>query len=765
MPAPTDRNRLDEEASPYLQAHADNPVHWQPWDDLALEAAEERDVPIFLSIGYAACHWCHVMAEESFEDESVAAQLNEHFVPVKLDREERPDIDSIYMTVCQVTNRAGCGWPLSVWLTPDGDPFYVGTYFPPESRQGQPGFADLLDRLAREWRENREELESRGRQWMAAARGQLESTPAPAQEPPGSDLLETAASHLVQRADRTYGGFGTGQKFPQPSRLDLLAFAASRTSNQDAETVMVETLDAMLQGGLRDHLAGGFHRYCVDREWVVPHFEKMLYDNGTIPRSLLNGFQLTGQQRYADAVEESFEFLRGALGHGNGGFYSTLDARSPPPGHAEGAGRGVEGAYYVWTPETVEQAIRENVGLASERDQVTTDGPDPDLLTDLVMDRFGITQAGNFEGETVLTLATTVSDLAREYELDEETVTRSLTTGEQRLLAAREERPAPPRDEKILAGWNGLVIDALAEGSLVLGADRYATWATEALEFLRETLWDGQRLWRRYKAPGSERGTSAESPGDTRSDGTETVAKRSTDTETSSLEEAPPGVKGRGMLEDYAFLANGALSVYQTTGSIEALSFALDLTRAMKDRFWDPERGTLFYTPIDGDQLPVRPQELADRSTPSSTGVAVQVFLAMDAFAPDADFDGVAERVLRTHAETLQDNPMNHASLVQAAEIQTNGHLEITIAAESIPAAWRSTIGARYLPDRLLAPRPATESGLDAWLETLGHEEAPPIWANRETRDGPTGYICRTACSPPVTALDELVEWIDEYTL
>ena len=732
MPAPTERNRLDEEASPYLQAHAENPVNWQPWDEAALTAADERDVPIFLSIGYSACHWCHVMAEESFEDQAIAERLNQDFVPIKLDREERPDIDSIYMTVCQLVNQSGCGWPLSVWLTPEGHPFYVGTYFPKETSHGRPGFGDLLADISEEWESNREALVSRGRQWMQAARSELESTGKPSSEPLGSDLLETAGKTLVQRADPDHGGFGGGQKFPQPSRLELLAWAAHRGGVPDAEAVLVQTLDAMADGGLRDHLGGGFHRYCVDREWTVPHFEKMLYDNAGVARAFLTGYSLTGDDRYADVAAETFEFVGEELRHPEGAFYSTLDARSTPPGEGEDVpGRGVEGAFYVWTPEDVTAAVQteEGTGAASE----TPDDPDPTLLEELVTARFGITQAGNFEGRTVLTIVEPIEALAESFDEDPATVEALLSIAEERLRAYRETRPRPPRDEKILAGWNGLMIDALAQGALVLGSEQYARWAADALEFIEARLWDGAQLHRRFMSP--EAG-----------DGAEAV-----------------GVKGDGVLEDYAFLARGALSVYEVTGSLDALAFALELSRTIRSQFWDPERGTLFYTPASGEELPVRPQELADQATPSSTGVALQVLLAMDAFAPGETFDTIVSRVLDTHTDRIQDSPMQHPSLVMAAEMYGQGHLEVAIAADQVPPPWMELLGSRYLPDRLLAPRPPSESEVESWVDQLGVESVPPIWAGREARSGPTAYVCRQACSPPVTDLDGLEEWIEEY--
>ncbi|MEF8980056.1 MAG: DUF255 domain-containing protein, partial [Haloarculaceae archaeon] len=329
MTDPARRNRLDEEESPYLRQHADNPVNWQPWGETAREAASERDVPIFLSVGYAACHWCHVMEEESFEDEGVAELLNESFVPVKVDREERPDVDRIYQTICQRVTGQG-GWPLSAWLTPDGRPFYVGTYFPKDPMRGRPGFVQLLQDIRDAWTDpaEREKLEDRADQWTGAIEGELEEVPDQPGDAPGSDTLDMAAQAAVRGADREHGGWGRGQKFPQTGRLHVLGRAHNRAGQEGYRAVVEETLDAMADGGLYDHVGGGFHRYTTDREWVVPHFEKMLYDNAEIPRAFLAGYQLTGKKRYAEVVEETFAFLGRELQHPEGGFYSTLDARS-----------------------------------------------------------------------------------------------------------------------------------------------------------------------------------------------------------------------------------------------------------------------------------------------------------------------------------------------------------------------------------------------------------------------------------------------------
>jgi hypothetical protein len=692
----TGRNRLDEEASPYLRQHADNPVHWQPWDDRALAEARERDVPIFLSVGYSACHWCHVMAEESFEDEGVAELLNENFVPIKVDREERPDLDSVYQTICQMVTGNG-GWPLSVWLTPEGKPFYVGTYYPRRSRGGRPGFVDLLRNITGSWADDRDEIENRADQWTAAIRDQLEETPEQPGEIPDSEALDAATRAAVHAADREHGGFGSsGPKFPHPGRIHMLLRAHARSGRDEPLSVAVETLDAMANGGLYDHVGGGFHRYATDREWIVPHFEKMLYDNAELPRAFLAGYQATGRDRYAEVARETFAFVERELTHPEGGFFSTLDARS----------EGVEGKFYVWTPDSVGEALAD------------------ETTASLFRDRYGVTAGGNFEGETVLTVSESVEDLAEAYDLAADAVRDRLAEARDRLFEARSERPRPARDEKVIASWNGLMMSAFAAGARVLDPT-YAEPAASALAFVRDRLWDpdAERLARRYK------------DGD---------------------------VKGGGYLEDYAFLARGAFDLYQATGDPDHLGFALDLARVVESEFWDAEAGTLYFTPQSGESLVARPQELYDQSTPSSLGVATQLLLDLDHFVAHDRFRDAAERVLETHASRVRGSPLEHVSLVLAADDHATGAPELTVAADSLPEPWRETFAGRYLPGVVLSVRPPTDDELASWLDELDLADAPPIWAGREARDDePTVYACRSfTCSPPSHDPAAALDWL-----
>jgi uncharacterized protein YyaL (SSP411 family) len=705
---PTRRNRLDEAASPYLRQHADNPVHWQPWDETALEAARERDVPIFLSIGYSACHWCHVMAEESFEDPAVADLLNESFVPIKVDREERPDVDAVYMEVCQLVTGGG-GWPLSAWLTPEGEPFYVGTYFPTESppNRNVPGFRDLLERIASSWADpdQRREMESRADQWTAALTDRLESTPGPDERgtAPGVGIVDEAAAGALRSVDDEFGGFGrSGPKFPTPTRLEVLLSSYARSGREAAFEAAVGALDAMADGGMYDHLGGGFHRYATDRKWRVPHFEKMLYDNAELVRLYADAHRLTGTDRYAEVVRDTVAFVDRELRHPDGGYRASLDARSD----------GEEGTFYVWTPDQVAAAV------------------DDDRAAAVFCDRYGVTDRGNFEGSTVLHYAAPVADVAADHDLSVDETRDLLATAEERAFAAREERRRPARDDKVLAGWNGLAISGLANAAVAFPDDGvdYAGRARDALEFVRDRLW-----------------TAGDGDAPVR------LARHAIDGD----------VVGRGYLEDYAYLARGAVDLYGATGDVDALGDALALARSIVTDFYDADRGTLYSTPAGGEALVARPQERADQSTPSSLGVAARVLARLDGFAPD-DFGAVVDDVLATHANEVRASPVEHGSLALAAAERAGATLEVTIAADDLPAAWRATLAETYLPGAVVARRPPTETGLADWLDRLGVDEAPPVWAGREARDGPTAYACENfTCSPPLSDLSEALSWFD----
>jgi uncharacterized protein YyaL (SSP411 family) len=570
-----------------------------------------------------------------------------------------------------------------------------------------PAFPDLLNDIAETWNdpEERPDLLERAEQWSAAIENDVHDTPSPGEAAPDESLLALAADTAVRAADDQYGGWGRGQgsKFPQPSRLQILLRAAERRESDEYERVLTSTLDAMASGGLVDHVGGGFHRYCTDQTWTVPHFEKMLYDNAEITRGFLAGYQFTDNDRYATVARRALEFVERELTHPDGGFFSTLDAQSETP-----EGETEEGAFYVWTPDQVQDAI------------------DDELTATLVCECFGITDAGNFEGSTVLTISSYMDELADSHDLDIAEVRSRVQTGRDRLFEVRGERPRPARDEKILAGWNGLMVSAFAEAETVLDSD-FGETAENALAFLRDRLWDSEenRLHRRWK------------------DGDAGIA---------------------GYLEDYAFLARGALDLFQATGDVGALAFALDLAEVIESEFWDPADETLYFTPTSGDDLVARPQEVTDQSTPSSLGVAVETLLSLDHFTDHDRFGSIATAVLTTHANTVEGNPMEHSSLALAAGRRATGSHELTLVASEPPESWTQTLAETYLPASLVAWRPTSEDEMASWRSTLGLDEVPPIWADRTmVDDEPTVYACRNfTCSPPRHSLQAALEWEPE---
>lgn len=449
-------NRLIHESSPYLLQHAHNPVDWFPWGDEAFAQAKELDRPIFLSVGYSACHWCHVMEHESFEDVGIAQLLNDNFVSIKVDREERPDVDQIYMTAVQLITRRG-GWPMSVFMTPDGKPFFGGTYWPPTSRMGMPGFRDILLKLADYWKNKRDEVDTSADQLVQAI--QQMSAPVFQSVDLNAETLSRALDGLRKSADRRHGGFGSAPKFPHPMDLRLLLRGYERFGNEDDLKVATTTLDKMLYGGIYDQLGGGFHRYSTDAYWLVPHFEKMLYDNALLVPVYVEAWQVTRNPEYKRAVEETLEYVRREMTSPEGGFYSTQDADS----------EGDEGKYFVWTSDE----IREYLG-----------GDEAELF----IAAYDVTSSGNWEGKTILNRPRPLSEIAEERQIDLSELERRLAASRAILFERRKQRVSPGRDEKILTAWNGMMISALAQAGFVFNAPEYLSLAVNAADFLLQNM-------------------------------------------------------------------------------------------------------------------------------------------------------------------------------------------------------------------------------------------------------------------------------------
>ncbi|MBC8168099.1 MAG: thioredoxin domain-containing protein, partial [Bryobacteraceae bacterium] len=560
-------NRLAQEKSPYLLQHAHNPVDWYPWGEEAFEKARSENKPIFLSIGYSTCHWCHVMERESFEEERIAVVLNRFFVPIKVDREERPDVDHIYMTFVQATTGSG-GWPMSVWLTPALRPFYGGTYFPPDSRWGRPGFLQVLEQLATAWEKDRERIVKSGDEVLSQLEAMVETT---GSGPIGSALFDSAYQQFRRLFDSGLGGFGSAPKFPRPSSLNfLLRYGYSNTSDEAIEMVLT-TLREMSKGGMHDQLGGGFHRYSVDSRWFVPHFEKMLYDQAQLAVSYLEAYQMTGEERFASVARDVFEYVLRDMTHPQGGFYSAEDADSVIDPEKPGV-KG-EGAFYIWDYEEVRKTLGNQTA-------------------EWFSYRYGLAPNGNvdedphseFTGRNILFERFSVAETARHFNVDEPTLQKSLSDAETKLLDLRGERTRPHLDDKILTAWNGLMISAFAKGARILDEHRYLLAAQRSASFLLQHLYTDGNLLRRWR----------------------------------------DGQSGVGaFLDDYAFFAQGLLDLYEADLDQSHLLTAIALMNQARSLFEDPAAGGFFGAADADSSLVMRFKGDHDGAEPSGNSIAI----------------------------------------------------------------------------------------------------------------------------------------------
>ena len=675
-------NRLANETSPYLLQHKDNPVDWYPWGEEALSRAREEDRPILLSVGYSACHWCHVMERESFEDEQTARMMNEHFVNIKVDREERPDIDSIYMSAVQALTRSG-GWPMTVFMTPDGAPFYGGTYFPPVPGHGLPSFQQLLLTLADAYENRREEV----LQSADSVRDFLQATTGaamPKAEATGASLLDGAASDLLSQHDGRFGGFGGAPKFPQPMNLEVLLRHHRRTGDRGALAAVETTLRRMADGGIYDHLGGGFARYSVDAYWLVPHFEKMLYDNALLARLYLEAHQATGDPFHRRVAEETLDYVLRDMTSPEGGFYSAEDADS----------EGVEGKFYVWTPEEIEEAL----------------GPDD---AKLALRFWDVTEGGNFEGKNILNVPRPPEVVAGEFGLAPEELWGRIVGIREKLFAVREKRVRPGRDEKVLAAWNGLMLRAFALAARVTGRSDYREAARRNAAFLLDHMKEDGRLHRSHK------------------DGR---------------------ARFNGYLEDYAMVADGLTALYEATFETRWLVEADLLCDAMNELFWDEEKRAFYDTPADHEELVTRPRDVYDNPTPSGNSVAVEVMLRLALLLDRNDYRQRAEEVLEEMGGGMEKIPSAFGRLLAALDFSTSDTREIAIVGNPDAPDTKTLLDvvyARYLPNKVVAGR-AEDDAEPAGLI--------PLLAQRPTRDGkPTAYVCEGyACQAPTTDPEEL---------
>jgi uncharacterized protein YyaL (SSP411 family) len=704
--------------------HAHNPVDWFPWGQEAFAKAKAEDKPIHLSVGYASCHWCFVLERESFEDEETAQIMNEHFVNIKVDREERPDIDNIYMTAVQAMTGGG-GWPMTVFMTPDGVPFYGGTYFPPEDRHGLPAFRRVLLGVADAYQNRRDELLRAGQELVQHIRT------ATAARLPESALryatLDAAYSSLQSQFDPTDGGFGNAPKFPQPMTLEFLLRYAQRTGARPALEMFEKTLRAMAEGGMYDQLGGGFHRYSVDERWLVPHFEKMLYDNALLARVYVEAFQTTGDRFYRRIAEETLDYLVREMRHPDGGFYSTQDADSLPPAGGE---HKEEGAFFIWTPAEV----REILGSS-------------DAMVFAAL--YDVSDRGNFEGQNILHVQRRPDDVARVMGIPVEKVEQIAARGKQKLFAARERRPRPDLDDKVLTAWNGMALRAFAYAARALGRDDYRAVAERNAEFLLRNLrrTDGPllRAWRdkETRRPGDRE------TGEDRSPQSAVLGPQS-----SALS---PRHSALGFLEDHALLADGLLALYEATFDARWLREARALADTMLARFWDDAIGGFYDTAADHEALVVRPRDTGDNATPSGNSVAADVLLRLAAIFDDQTYRARAETVLNGMVQFMERYPTGFGRYLAAAEFALATVKEIALVGEPAAEDTRAlidTIFRPFLPNKVVLLRrpgedpPAVDS---------------PLLEDRVQIDGKaTAYVCEHyACKLPATSVELLQVQLD----
>ncbi len=588
-------NRLIHESSPYLLQHARNPVDWHPWDETALALAKREDRPILLSVGYSACHWCHVMERESFEDPEIAEAMNQRFVNIKVDREERPDIDAIYMNYVQMTTGSG-GWPLTVFLTPSLVPFFGGTYFPPHDRYGRPGFKRVLESVHDAYRNRRDELERMSPQIVQRLR-QAADFDVPEGETAASRLDE-AQRNLADQFDRRHGGFGSAPKFPAAMALGFLLRHHRRSGSASSLEMAETSLRKMARGGVYDQLGGGFHRYSVDDVWLVPHFEKMLYDNALLARLYVQAYQATGKTEYRRVAEETLGYLRREMTDPEGGFYSAQDADS----------EGVEGKFYVWSLEEIEQALgAEEASLFAEY--------------------YGVTRHGNFEGENILHRPFELEAVAQSAGLDAPDLEDRLARSRQKLLQIRASRVKPGLDDKVLAAWNGMALAAFSEAAFALESHDFLESAVRNAEFLSRHMIREGRLHRTWKAGQA---------------------------------------RLNGYLEDYAAVAEGFLNLFEAGGGARWLAEAERLTAIQFELFHDPERGDFYFTPSDHERLLVRQKEHLDNATPSGNSVTCMNLLRLAELTGKAVYRERAERLLRLVAAAVPRHPLAFGYWLQA---------------------------------------------------------------------------------------------------
>jgi len=640
------QNRLAFEKSPYLLQHADNPVDWYPWAEEAFEKAKKENKLIFLSIGYSTCHWCHVMEHESFDDPEVAKLMNETFISIKVDREERPDIDMVYMTVCQMMTGSG-GWPLTIIMTPDKEPFFAATYVPKETRFGRVGMLDLIPRVKELWSTRQAEVLSSASQITAALQ---KTTPEAPSEELNEPLLHLAYEQLAERFDEQYGGFGKAPKFPTPHNVLFLLRYWKRTGNENALQMVDKTLHAMRNGGIYDHVGFGFHRYSTDSQWLAPHFEKMLYDQALLAIAYTEAYQATGREEYAQTAHEIFTYILRDMTAPEGGFYSAEDADS----------EGEEGKFYLWTNYEIQRVL-----LGEE--------------ADLAVRVFNISEGGNFvdevagrkSGRNILHLTKSIDELASDMSTSAPDLRARIEGILEKLFAYREKRIHPHKDDKILTDWNGLMVAALAKGAQVFDEPRYASTAKRAADFILKNVRTSEgRLLHRYR------------------DGEAALTAH---------------------VDDYAFLIYGLLELYEATFDVNYLKIALELNEDLIQHFWDHDNGGFYFTADDGESLLIRQKEIYDGAIPSGNSVAMLNLLRVGRITAKADSEEKAVKIGQAFYRNVRQLPSAYTQLMVAVDFGVGPSYEVVIAGGSQADDTKqmlNVIRGLFVPNKIVILRP-----------------------------------------------------------
>ncbi|HOA70194.1 MAG TPA: thioredoxin domain-containing protein [Methanosarcina thermophila] len=688
-------NRLINEKSPYLLQHAYNPVDWYPWGEEAFDKARKENKPIFLSIGYSTCHWCHVMAHESFEDEEVARLMNKAFVCIKVDREERPDIDNVYMTVCQIMLGRG-GWPLNIIMTPSMKPFFAGTYIPKKSRFNQTGMLELVPRIEEIWkRQNKEILDSAEKITASIQNMITESAGASI----GETIIEEAYEELLNSFDNEYGGFQRAPKFPTPHKIFFLLRYWKRSGNPEALHMVEYTLENMYRGGIHDHLGSGFHRYSTDNMWIVPHFEKMLYDQALIATAYIEAYQATGKSLYKEAAEGVLGYVLRDLTSPEGGFYCGEDADVD----------GEEGKYYLWNLEEISSVLSPE---------------ESELITQV----FNLSPEGNFEeeirgkktGTNILYLSRPPETIAAEMGVPSDEIKNRIEVAKEKLLAARNKRKRPAKDDKILTDWTGLMITAFAKGFQAFGEEKYLKAAANAADFILSRLYSpDKRLLHRYR-------------------------------------EGEAGIPGTA--DDYAFLINGLLDLYEAGFELRYLKAALCLNKEFLEHFWDPVQGGFFFTADDSESLIFRKKEFADAAIPSGNSIEMLNLLRLARVTADPELEDKAQELGRAFSKHIKKMPSGYTLFLSAFDFGLGPTYQVVIAGKRESADTErilEELRAYFIPNKVLVFRPEGKDPEITNLATYTKDQTP-------IEGKATVYVCQNyECQLPTTEVNEMLKMLN----